>query len=160
MTFLTTDLCDLHPEVQVCDPVLADFGGRRTFHGPVRTLKVFEDNALLRSTLEAAGEGRVLVVDGGGSLRCALLGGQLGKLGAANGWAGLVIHGCVRDAIELSQCDIGVKALAIHPRKSDKGLHGGRLDGLVRFAGVTFRPGGWLYADGDGVVVSELPIHE
>jgi regulator of ribonuclease activity A len=160
MTLLTTDLCDQHPEVQVCDPLFSDFGGRRTFHGPVTTLKVFEDNTLLRSTLEASGEGRVLVVDGGGSLRCALLGGQLGKLGAANGWAGLVIHGCVRDAIELSRCDIGVKALATHPRKSERGSHGGRRDGQVRFAGVTFRPGEWLYADGDGVVVSELPIHE
>ncbi len=159
MRLATTDLCDLYPELQVCDPVFSDFGGRRAFHGAVTTLKVFEDNALLRSTLETPGDGRVLVVDGGGSLRCALLGGQLGKLGVANGWAGLVIHGCVRDVIELSQCDIGVKALAAHPRKSDKGLHGGRLDAQIRFAGVTFRPSGWVYADGDGIVVSEVPLH-
>jgi regulator of ribonuclease activity A len=160
MTLATTDLCDLHPEVQVCEPVFADFGRKRVFHGPIRTLKVFEDNALLRSTLETPGEGRVVVVDGGGSLRCALLGGQLGRLAVANGWAGVVIHGCVRDAIELARCDVGVKALATHPRKSDKGLHGGRLDLQVRFAGVTFHPGAWLYADGDGIVVSERPIHE
>jgi regulator of ribonuclease activity A len=160
MTLATTDLCDLHPEVEVCDPLFADFGGKRTFHGSVRTLKVFEDNALQRSALETPGAGNVLVVDGGGSVRCALLAGQLGKLGAANGWAGLVIHGCVRDSAELAGCQIGVKALATHPRKSEKGLHGGRLDGQVRFAGVTFHPGMWLYADEDGIVVSERPIHE
>jgi regulator of ribonuclease activity A len=160
MSVATADLCDLHPEVQVCEPVLRDFGARCVFHGPIATLKVFEDNALVRRTLEGQGDGGVLVVDGGGSLRCALLGGELGKLAVANRWAGVVIHGCVRDAEELARCDLGVKALATHPRKSDKGLHGGQAGRLVRFAAVSFRPGAWLYADGDGIVVSDVAIHK
>ncbi len=160
MSTATTDLCDAHPEVQVCDPVLHDFGGRRSFYGPIATLKVFEDNAPVRSALEGAGAGRVLVVDGGGSLRCALLGGQLGKLAVEHGWAGVVVYGCIRDQGELAQCDVGIKALAAHPRKSEKALHGGQADRLVRFAGVSFRAGAWLYADVDGVVVAETAIHE
>jgi regulator of ribonuclease activity A len=156
----TTDLCDAHPEVQVCDPILTDFGGRSAFHGPITTLKVFEDNGPVRAALEAPGAGRVLVVDGGGSLRCALVGGLLGKLAVAQGWGGIVVYGCVRDRDELAQCALGVKALALLPRKSEKGLHGGHPDRLVRFAGVTFRPGAWLYADADGVIVSERAIHQ
>jgi regulator of ribonuclease activity A len=155
----TTDLCDAHPDVQVCEPVFSDFGKRRAFFGPIATLKVFEDNALVRATLETPGAGRVLVVDGGGSLRCALVGGLLGRLAVDHGWAGLVVHGCVRDVLELAGCDVGVRALAAHPRKSEKGLHGGQAARDVRFAGVTFRPGSWLYADADGVVVSERRLH-
>jgi regulator of ribonuclease activity A len=155
----TTDLSDAHPEAQVCDPVFRDFGKRAAFFGPIATLKVFEDNALVRSTLETPGAGRVLVVDGGGSLRCALVGGLLGKLAADNGWSGVVVHGCVRDLAELAVCDVGIKALAATPRKSEKGLHTGHADRVVRFAGVAFRPGAWLYADTDGVVVSETSIH-
>jgi regulator of ribonuclease activity A len=160
MSTATTDLCDAHPEAQVCDPVLIDFGGRRAFHGPIATLKVFEDNGPVRAAVETPGAGRVLVVDGGGSLRCALVGGLLGKLAAAQGWAGIVVYGCVRDRDELAQCDVGIKALATMPRKSEKGLHGGHADRVVRFAGTTFRPGAWLYADADGVVVAEGAIHE
>ena len=155
----TTDLCDAHPDVRVCDPVFSDFGKRRAFHGAIATLKVFEDNAMVRAALEAAGAGRVLVVDGGGSLRCALFGGLLGKLAADSGWAGVVVYGCVRDVSELAGCDVGIKALAAHPRKSEKGLHGGQAGRVVRFAGVTFRPGAWLYADADGVVVADGPVH-
>jgi regulator of ribonuclease activity A len=155
----TTDLSDAHPEAQVCDPVFHDFGGRAAFQGAIATLKVFEDNALVRSTLETPGAGRVLVVDGGGSLRCALVGGLLGKLAVDNGWAGVVVFGCVRDVGELAACAVGIKALAVHPRKSEKGLHTGHAERVVRFAGVAFRPGAWLYADADGVVVSETPIH-
>ena len=160
MSTATTDLCDTHPEVQVCDPTFTDFGGRRTFYGPITTLKVFEDNGPVRAALEAPGDGRVLVVDGGGSLRCALVGGLLGKLAVDRGWAGILIYGCVRDRAELAQCDVGIKALATTPRKSEKGLHGGHPDRLVRFANVSFSPGAWLYADADGVVVSERAIHE
>jgi len=159
MTLMTTDLSDAHPEAQVCDPLFRDFGGRRAFHGPIRTLKIFEDNALLRSTLETPGQGRVLVVDAGGSMRCAVLGGNLGALAVKNGWAGLVVFGCVRDAEELGAQAVGVKALAAHPRKSEKGLHSAHADRIVAFAGVTFRPGAWLYADADGIVVSDQPIH-
>ncbi len=159
MSFATTDLSDAHPEAQVCEPLFADFGGRLDFHGAIKTLKVFEDNALVRATLETPGEGRVLVVDGGGSLRCALVGGMLGELGVKNGWAGIVVNGCVRDAEELQGHDLGIKAIATHPRKSEKGLHSAHADKVVAFAGVTFKPGAWLYADADGIVVSDQPIH-
>jgi len=155
----TTDLSDAHPAAQVCEPLFTDFGQRRAFHGPIATVKVFEDNALVRSTLDAPGGGRILVVDGGGSLRCALVGGLVGKLAVDRGWAGILVYGCVRDRLELAACDLGIKALAAHPRKSEKGLHGGQADRVVRFAGVDFRPGAWLYADIDGVVVSDEPIH-
>lgn len=159
MSYATTDLSDAHPDLQVCDPVFADFGGAIAFHGPIRTLKIFEDNALVRSTLETPGKGAVLVVDGGGSTRCALVGGNLGVLAVKNGWAGIVVNGCVRDTEELSQQDVGIKALAPHPRKSEKGLHSGHVDKVVSFAGVTFRPGEYLYADADGIVVAPKPLH-
>jgi regulator of ribonuclease activity A len=159
MSFATTDLSDAHPEAQVCDPDFGDFGGQLAFHGPIKTLKVFEDNAQVRATLETPGQGRVLVVDGGGSMRCALVGGQLGALGVKNGWAGIVVNGCVRDAEELAGHALGIKALALHPRKSEKGLHSAQADKIVRFSGATFKPGGWLYADADGIVVSDGPIH-
>jgi regulator of ribonuclease activity A len=159
MSTATTDLSDAHPDAQVCEPLFSDFGGRRAFHGPIATLKVFEDNGPVRAALERPGAGHVLVVDGGGSRRCALVGGLLGKLAQDNGWAGIVVYGCVRDVAELAQCDLGVKAIAAHPRKSEKGLHGGRTDRAVTFAGVVFRPGAWLYADADGIVVADRALH-
>ena len=155
----TTDLSDAHPDAQVCEPVLASYGGRTAFFGPVHTIKVFEDNALVRSTLETPGAGRVLVVDGGGSRRCALLGGNLAKLGVAGGWAGVVVYGCIRDSREIAGYDLGVMALGTHPRKSEKGLHSGASGRDVAFAGVTFRTGAWLYADEDGVVVADRALH-
>jgi regulator of ribonuclease activity A len=159
MSYATTDLSDAHPEAQVAAPVFRDFGGKTAFHGRIKTLKVFEDNALVRSTLETPGEGRVLVVDGGGSDRCALVGGNLGVLGVKNGWAGIVVYGYIRDAAEIRQQAIGVKALGTHPRKSEKGLHSAHADRAVTFAGVTFKPGAWLYADVDGLIVADDPIH-
>ncbi|MDE2148487.1 MAG: ribonuclease E activity regulator RraA [Gammaproteobacteria bacterium] len=159
MAYATADLCDAHPEVQVCEPLFSDFGGELAFCGPIATLKVYEDNALVRSTLERPGQGRVLVVDGGGSLRCALVGGSLGALGAINGWSGIVVNGCVRDCEELATRRIGVKALTSLPRKSEKGAHGGHADRAVSFAGAVFRPGAWLYADSDGIIIAERPIH-
>jgi len=159
MSCATADLSDAHPEIQICEPIFADYGGVLAFHGTIVTLKVFEDNGLVRSTLETKGERRVLVVDGGGSLRCALVGGDLGALGVKNGWVGIIINGCVRDCEELTAQAIGVKALGIYPRKSEKGLHGGHVDKVVSFAGATFRPGEWLYADADGIVVSDNPVH-
>lgn len=159
MSLATTDLSDAHPDAQVCDPVFRNFGGRTAFHGPLATLKVFEDNALVRTALEEKGEGRVLVVDGGGSMRCALVGGNLGQLAVKNGWAGIVVYGCIRDSAEIATQAVGVKALAVHPRKSEKGLHSAHRDRPVSFAGVTFRPGAWLYADADGIVVSDKKIN-
>jgi regulator of ribonuclease activity A len=159
MSFATTDLSDAHPEAQTCESLFGDFGGSVAFHGAIKTLKVYEDNALVRATLETPGEGRVLVVDGGGSTRCALVGGNLGALGVKNGWAGIVVYGCIRDSDEIAGQDIGVKALGTHPRKSEKGLHSAHADKVLSFAGVTFKPGAWLYADADGIVVSDKPIH-
>lgn len=155
----TTDISDAHPDAQVAEPVFNDFGGRFSFHGPIRTLKVFEDNTQVRALLETPGKGQVLVVDGGGSPRCALVGGNLGVLGVKNGWAGLVVYGYVRDSEELSEQDIGIKALGTHPRKSEKGLHSAVADKVLDFGGVRFKPGAYLYADVDGIVVTDKPVH-
>ena len=149
----TADLCDQHPEVVVAAPVLRSFGGRRRFAGAIATVRCFEDNSLVRERLAEPGGGRVLVVDGAGSMRCALVGDLLGALGVKNGWAGVVVHGCVRDTAALGALDLGVLALAAHPAKSVKRGEGER-DVVVAFAGVMFRPGAWLYADEDGVVVA------
>jgi regulator of ribonuclease activity A len=149
----TTDLCDAHPEAQVCEPIFRPYGGREAFSGPITTLKVFEDNSMVREAVGQPGEGRVLVVDGGGSLRCSLLGGNLAVAAARNGWAGVVVHGCVRDVDELAAQPIGVRALATFPRKSQAGLHSGQAGLPVLFAGVVFREGHWLCADRDGIVV-------
>ena len=158
MSHATTDLSDAHPDaIQVAEPMFRDFGGQRAFHGAIATVKLFEDNALVRSILETPGAGRVLVVDGGGSMRCALLGDQLAELAVRNGWAGVVVHGCIRDSEAIGQLPLGVKALATHPLKSIKRGEGQR-EIPVRFAGVHFRPGAWLYADGDGLIVSEQPL--
>ena len=149
----TTDLCDAHSaNLQIAEPLFRDFGGNANFCGPVSTVKCFEDNSLVRVALEEAGEGRVLVVDGGGSLRCALLGGNLAKLAEDNSWAGVLVYGCVRDCDEIVACKTGVKAITAHPLKSNKQNIGER-DVPVRFAGVTFNPGAYLYADKDGIVV-------
>jgi regulator of ribonuclease activity A len=154
----TPDLCDAHPDdVRVLDPLFRDFGGEPAFSGPIATVKAHEDNVLVRAALDEPGGGRVLVIDGGGSLRCAMVGGNLAALGAANGWSGILVHGCVRDVGELRAVAIGIKALAAHPRKSGKKGEGAR-DVAVTFGGVTFRPGEHLYADADGVIVSARPL--
>jgi regulator of ribonuclease activity A len=158
MRIATTDLLDAHPDLQVADPIFRDFGGREAFAGPVQTLAVFEDNTLVRHALEAPGEGKVLVVDGGGSLRCALVGDRLAALGVEHGWVGIVVNGCVRDTAELARLPIGIKALAAHPRRSEKRGQG-RRGVAVEFAGVGFEPGAWCYADADGIVVAAGPVH-
>ncbi|MBX3446226.1 MAG: ribonuclease E activity regulator RraA [Parvibaculaceae bacterium] len=150
----TTDLSDEFPgEVRHVQPGFRDFGGRVAFFGPVATLRVPDDNSLVRAVVEAPGQGRVLVVDGGAAMEYALFGGNLGKLAEENGWAGIVVNGCVRDTGELRLCDIGVKALATHPKRSDKRGFGER-DVVLRFGGITLAPGEWLYADEDGIVVA------
>lgn len=159
MDFAVADLSDAHPDTPICAPLFRDFGGKTQFHGSIRTLKIFEDNVELRALLETPGEGAVLVVDAGGSLRCAVVGGNLGALAVKNGWAGLLVNGCVRDRAELAEQRVGIKALASHPRKSEKGLHQGHVDRVVHFADVDFVPGHWLYADIDGVLVSSRPLH-
>ncbi len=155
----TADLYDAHGEaLRVLAPLFRDFGGVQTFAGPVATLKVYEDNSLVRAALEQPGQGRVLVVDGGGSLRCALVGDNLAALGHKNGWAGIVIYGCIRDAAPIAAIAIGVKAIATNPRKSVKKGEGER-DVALRFAEVTITPGDYLYADVDGVVVADKKLH-
>lgn len=154
MTIKTADLCDEYAErVSIADPVLRAYGARPAFGGPITTLRVFEDNVLVRSTLEKPGDGRVLVVDGAASMRCALLGDQLAALAAENGWAGVVVNGCIRDSADIAGIDIGVRALATMPLKSRK-LGRGERDVTVAFAGVAFEPGHHLYADEDGLLVS------
>lgn len=156
--FKTADLCDTHGEsLQVAEPSLSSFGGLRAFQGVIRTVQCFEDNSLVREALEAIGGGAVLVVDGGGSLRCALLGDQLAALAAQNSWSGVIVYGCVRDAAALAGTAIGVRAIAANPRKSVK-LGAGQRNVPVRFAGVTFTPGDYVYVDGDGIVVSSMPL--
>lgn len=152
--FATADLCDeFDEEVRVAEPVFRGYGGAPSLSGPVSTVRVFEDNALVREALEEDGRGRVLVVDGGGSTGCALVGGRLAALANENGWAGILVYGCIRDSAEISLVPIGVRALNTSPRKSGKERTGER-DAPVSFAGVELSPGEYLYADEDGVVVA------
>ena len=137
---------------RVLPPVFRDFGQRCKFAGTVSTVKCFEDNSLVKSALDEPGAQRVLVVDGGGSLRRALIGGNLGAAAARNGWAGVVVHGCVRDAAELAQCDVGIRALALMPLPTEK-RNVGERDVAVQIDGVWVRPGDRLFADEDGIVV-------
>jgi regulator of ribonuclease activity A len=151
----TCDLCDAHggePSLRVLPPVFQAYGGKGAFHGKVSTVQCFEDNSLVRAALDSAGEGRVLAVDGGASLRCALVGGNLAALGVKNGWAGIVVDGCVRDRDEIAACAIGVRALGLNPLRSEKRGEG-RRDVPVRIQGHTIRPGDWLVADADGILV-------
>jgi regulator of ribonuclease activity A len=160
MEYLTTDLCDAHEDkVRVVEPMFNSFGGKASFHGQIATLKLFEDNSLVRKAVESAGNGRVLVIDGGGSLRRALVGDQLAALAAKNGWAGILVYGCIRDSRAIGEMDIGVFALDTHPMKTLK-KNVGDADIAVTFGGVTFIPGEWLYADEDGVIVSTSAIHQ
>ncbi|MDA8255100.1 MAG: ribonuclease E activity regulator RraA [Betaproteobacteria bacterium] len=159
MDLLTTDLCDAHEDkVRVVEPMFSSFGGRAAFFGRIATLKLFEDNSLVRKALESPGEGRVLVIDGGGSLRRALVGDQLAALGVKNGWVGVVVYGCIRDSRAIGEMDIGVLAIDTHPMKTVK-KNVGEANVPVTFGGVTFTPGEWLYADEDGVILSTAALH-
>ena len=158
MTFKTPDLCDqFEGQVRVVAPMFQRYGGRNTFSGQIVTLKLFEDNSLVREAFAEDGKGKVLVIDGGGSLRCALVGDQLAILAQKNSWEGVVVYGCIRDSVDINQIDIGVRALDTHPLKSIKKGAGDR-DIAVAFGGVTFTPGEWLYADEDGVIVAAAPL--
>lgn len=157
LEFATCDLCDIHKNdssgtFRVLPPVFRDFGSIKKFSGQVTTIKCFEDNSLVKAAVDSPGHGRVLVVDGGASLRRALLGGNLGAAAARNGWAGVLIDGCVRDLAELAQCSTGIRALAAIPLPTEKRNEGQR-DIAVLVQGVWIRPGDWLYADEDGIVV-------
>ncbi|MGH8798269.1 MAG: ribonuclease E activity regulator RraA [Caldimonas sp.] len=159
--FATCDLCDLHKAdtsgaFRVLPPVFRGYGGVPRFCGPVSTVKCFEDNSLVKEACDSPGAGRVLVVDGGGSLRRALVGGNVAAAAARNGWAGIVIDGCVRDVAELATCPIGIRALGLIPLPTEKRNQGER-DVAVQVQGVRVRPGDWLYADADGIVVLAAP---
>ncbi len=156
-TLKTSDLFDAHPEARSCDLQFRLYGRRRAFHGRIRTVRSLEDNVLLKGVLSRPSPGEVLVVDGGGSLRCALVGDLIAGLGVANGWAGVVVHGAVRDTVALDALDFGLKALGSNPRKSGK-AGAGQVDVPVTFGGVTFEPGQWLYSDEDGVLVADEPL--
>lgn len=160
---LTTDLLDnnealLQQEtLRVVAPMFQRYGGRAAFAGEIVTLKLFEDNSLVRQVLGEPGHGKVLVVDGGGSLRCALLGDQLAELAVKNGWEGVVVYGCIRDSAAINALPLGVRALNTHPLKTVKKNIGER-NVPVTFGGVTLKPGEWICADEDGVIVSATPL--
>jgi len=162
MSFKTPDLCDefeaeLGKSVRVVAPMFQRYGGRASFSGKIVTLKIFEDNSLVREAFAESGAGKVLVIDGGGSLRCALVGDQLAILARKNGWEGVVVYGCIRDSGDIAGIDIGIRALNTHPQKSIKKGIGDR-NIAVTFGGVTFNPGEYLYADEDGILVSDKPL--
>lgn len=148
------DLCDAYPdEARVADGVFRSFGARSAFAGPAVTVQCLEDNALIATVLEDAGAGRVLAVDGGGSLRRALFGGNLGARALSNGWSGVVIYGAVRDVEELERIAIGVFALGVCPLRPHK-RGAGQRDVPLRFAGIEIAPGDWIYADRNGLIAA------
>lgn len=158
MDFSTCDLCDPHKgdsdgAFRVLPPVFRHFGGRRQFAGPVRTVRCFEDNTSVKALLEGPGRGAVLVVDGGGSLRRALVGGNIAASAARNGWAGVLVHGVVRDVAEMAATEVGLMALATMPMPSERKAPG-QVDVPLQIETVWVRPGDWLYADEDGIVVT------
>ncbi|HEX2159283.1 MAG TPA: ribonuclease E activity regulator RraA [Actinomycetes bacterium] len=158
MEVATADLIDQHGDVlQSCDLQFRQFGGRSRFSGPIRTVRCHQDNVLIRQVLSEPGDGRVLVVDGGGSLHTSLVGDIVAGLAQGNGWAGLVVNGAVRDVVGLAGLDIGVKALGSNPRKSAK-EGAGEIDVPVSFGGVRFEPGAHLYSDEDGIVVAATAL--
>jgi len=158
MDYLTPDLCDSYPElVRVLEPMLHNFGGRDSFGGEIVTVKCFEDNSLVKEAAATDGHGKVLVVDGGASLRRALLGDMIAEKAVENGWEGFIIYGCIRDVDAIAALDLGVQALGAIPLKTEKrGI--GDLNIAVTFGGVTFNPGEYVYADNNGVLVSAEPL--
>ena len=158
MLDLLPELCDQYPDdVRVLEPMFMNFGGKERFYGEVVTIKAFEDNSLVREQVALNGTGKVLVVDGGGSLRRAMLGDMLAEKAAKNGWQGIVIYGCIRDVNAIGEIDLGVQSLATHPMKTDKrGL--GDLNVPLTFGGTTIKPGDYIYADNNGVLVSDKEL--
>lgn len=155
---ITPDLCDEYPDlVQVLTPMLQNFGGVDSFGGEIVTVKCFEDNSVVKEQVAKPGQGKVMVVDGGGSLRNALLGDMLAEKAAENGWEGLIIYGCIRDVDVIRQTNLGVQAITTNPRKTEKrGI--GDLNIPVTFGGITFMPGQFVYADNNGVIVAPTKL--
>lgn len=158
MVFKTADLSDANESrLQVVLPGLRNFGGQTCFHGEVVTVKSFNDNSKVREQIWSAGEGRVLVIDNEASMTCAMLGDMMAAKAIENGWAGVVINGCIRDSVDIGGMDIGVKAIATNPLRSVKEGRG-EVNIDVIFFGVTFRPGEYLYSDEDGILLSPEPL--
>uniref|UniRef100_A0A486XN88 4-hydroxy-4-methyl-2-oxoglutarate aldolase n=1 Tax=Rheinheimera sp. BAL341 TaxID=1708203 RepID=A0A486XN88_9GAMM len=152
--FTLPDLCDAHAAyIRVTEPIFTNYGGKTAFGGQIVTVKCFEDNSKVKQLVATPGQGKVLVVDGGGSKRHALLGDMLAEQAAASGWEGIIINGCIRDIDEIRQTPLGVQALGIHPMKTDK-RDLGDINVAVTFAGVDFIPGQFVYADNNGVLVA------
>ncbi|WP_434358025.1 ribonuclease E activity regulator RraA [Parasalinivibrio latis] len=158
MEYNTSELCDVYlDQVDVVEPMFNSYGGRSSFGGQVTTIKCFEDSGIIRSVAELGGEGRVMLIDGGGSLRRALVDADVAALAAENKWEGIVVYGCVRDVDALDEIDIGIKALASIPVGADsQGI--GESDVPVNFGGVTFLPEDHIYADSTGVILSPEPL--
>lgn len=160
--FVTCDLLDANPESQVCMPNMEgkffrNYGKRKSFGGEIVTVKCFEDNSRVKELLNSAGEGKVLVVDGGGSMRCALLGDMIAASAIKNGWTGVIVYGCVRDVDDMGNMDVGVQALGSIPRKSTrKGV--GETDLEIRFGGMVLNSGMYIYADNNGIIASDKPL--
>ncbi len=158
MSFTTADLYDDNSDlVRVAEPIFKLYGGNTSFTGEIVTLKLFEDNSILRKTLEQDGKGKVLVVDGGGSTRVALVGDQMAGLAIQNGWQGLVIYGCIRDSQKINTMAIGIKAIGTCPARSIKRGEG-EVGKPIRFAGLLFQTGEFLYSDEDGILISATPL--
>jgi regulator of ribonuclease activity A len=158
MKIVTPDLCDEFPEfIQVVEPMFNNYGGKKAFGGQIVTVKCFEDNSIVKEQVARPGKGKVMVVDGGGSLRAALLGDMLAEKAAENQWEGIIVYGCIRDVDVIAATNLGVQALRTHPMKTDKrGI--GDLDVVVTFGGVTFKPGQFVYADNNGIIVSSKDL--
>ncbi len=151
----TAELWDQHSELLHCvDPIFTMYGQKRYFYGEIITLKIFEDNSLVRKQLEKNGKGKVLVIDGGGSLRCALIGDKLATLAIENEWEGIIVNGCIRDSKQINKMMVGIKALNTSPVKSIK-RNLGELNTIVKFAGIQFKPHNYLYSDEDGILISK-----
>jgi regulator of ribonuclease activity A len=154
MTFSTCDLCDQFPDrIRVLAPIFRHYGGRTRFSGSIATIKCFEDNVFIREAAVEEGRGRVLVIDGGGSLRSALVGDGIAEWARDHGWAGMIINGCVRDTVALARVDLGVMAIGVNPVTPGKRRVGAR-DVAVTFGDVRFAPSEYVYCDEDGVVVA------
>lgn len=163
MSISTADLYDTHEgsNIQIASPIchinhipVQNYGGTKSFFGQIVTVSCFEDNSFVRKTLSKDGQGKVLVVDGAASLNCALLGDQLAKLGIDHSWSGIIVNGCIRDSLEIGTLAIGVKALGVMPKKSVKNNQG-EVNIDVSFWGIRFTPNAYIYADLDGIIVSQ-----
>ena len=160
MTCTTSNLCDTHSNenhFQIAEPLFISYGANAAFSGQITTLKTFEDNVLVKTVLEEKVQNRVLVIDGGGSHRCALIDHPLATLAIENGWQGIIVYGCIRDSALINKLPIGMRALHTHPLISHKKDHGDR-DLLISFAGINFKKDNFLYADMDGIIVSETML--